>query len=118
MVEGQEFFDMLLSGFEEPCAKKNIALHLQQDVKSNYDVNVKQMTRIIDNLMSNGIRHTKSGHSIWLAAISKEFPLPNWIYSPFLNELEKWRQDGTVILIQNQGAGNSRWPTESSISTI
>jgi signal transduction histidine kinase len=103
VVEGQEFFDMLLSGFEEPCAKKNIALHLQQDVKSNYDVNVKQMTRIIDNLMSNGIRHTESGHSIWLAAISKEFPLPNWIYSPFLNELEKWRQGGTVILIQNHG---------------
>ncbi|WP_338785919.1 HAMP domain-containing sensor histidine kinase [Metabacillus sp. FJAT-53654] len=102
-VDGQEFFDMLLSGYEEPCAKKHIHLHIEQNTNGQYGVNVKQMMRIVDNLMGNAIRHTESDHLIWLAAISYRAPLPNWVFSPFINELNEWRQGGTIILIQNQG---------------
>ncbi|MGP7818224.1 HAMP domain-containing sensor histidine kinase [Niallia sp. 01092] len=102
-VDGDEFFDMLLSGYEEPCAKKGLLLTVDQCIQGSYDVNVKQMIRIVDNVMSNGIRHTEQGNPIWLAAVSQECSLPKWIFPPFYQEVEKWRQGGTVILIQNQG---------------
>ncbi|WP_226666493.1 sensor histidine kinase [Metabacillus litoralis] len=102
-VEGQEFFEMLLSSYDEPCAKKGLTLHVHQEIEGNYHVNVKQMMRIVDNLMTNAIRHTDSGQTIWLAAFSEETPVPNWVFAPFMNELDKWRQDGTIIVIQNEG---------------
>ncbi|MBM7602265.1 signal transduction histidine kinase [Metabacillus crassostreae] len=102
-VEGQEFFEMLVSSYEEPCAKRNLHLHVQQEVEGNYKVNVKQMIRIVDNLMTNAIRHTENGKSIWLAVLSERTTIPNWVFSPFSKELDLWRQDGTLILVQNEG---------------
>nr|WP_295970320.1 HAMP domain-containing sensor histidine kinase [uncultured Bacillus sp.] len=103
-VDGDEFFDMLLSGYEEPCMRKKIRLRVQQDIQAGYDVSVKHMVRIVDNLMTNGIRHTMEGEQIWLGAVSHEQPLPQWVYPLFYQEVDDWRKDGTVLLIQNEGS--------------
>lgn len=102
-VDGEEFFEMLLSGYEEPCCKKRIPLTVQQSVEGLYEVDPKQMVRIVDNIMGNAIRHTESDHHIWLAAVSSSTPLPEWVFPPFSTQVNQWREDGTVILIQNQG---------------
>ena len=102
-VDGEEFFDMLLSGYEQPCKKKGIRLDVFQCVSSTYDVNVKQMMRVMDNLMANAIRHTDPGKRIWLAAISPDTALPDWVFPPFFQELNAWRMGGTLLIIQNQG---------------
>ncbi|WP_394236503.1 ATP-binding protein [Niallia oryzisoli] len=104
-VDGEEFFDMLLSGYEEPCRNKEIDLQVEQFVKLSYYVSVKHFVRIVDNLMTNAIRHTYVGGRIWLAAFSSDQRLPDWIFSNFNSELEDWRAGGTILLIQNEGNG-------------
>ncbi|AXI08341.1 sensor histidine kinase [Oceanobacillus zhaokaii] len=102
-VNGNEFFDMLFSGYEELCANKEISLVMQQEVKHSYFLDPKQMIRIVDNLMDNSIRYTPKNGTIWLAAISSRKPIPDWIFGEFRKELEDWSKEGTAILIQNEG---------------
>lgn len=102
-VDGEEFFDMLFSGYDEACTKKDIALTIDIAVKNAYKVDPKQMTRLVDNLMDNSIRHTPEQGHIWLAGISAKKKLPDWVFPEFRLEVETWREDGTVILIQNEG---------------
>ncbi|QED48998.1 sensor histidine kinase [Cytobacillus dafuensis] len=102
-VEGEEFFEMLLGGYHEPCMTKGIRLTVNQMITANYQLNTKQMMRIVDNLMENALRYTKDGHNIWLSALSTSSPLPKWIFAPFVKEVEMWRENGTIILIQNEG---------------
>lgn len=104
-VDGEEFFDMLLSGYDENCQKSEIFLHTEKNVCNTYYVNVKNMIRIVDNLMSNAIRHTDGGKNIHLAAISSHTPMPSWIFSPFQKEVNEWRKNGTAIIVQNEGEG-------------
>lgn len=102
-VDGEEFFDMLLTGYVEAAKQKNIQLTMEQHVKPTYSVYVKQLIRVVDNIMSNALRHTENNQHIWLGAFSSETDLPSWLLPPFREKLESWRQDGTVILIQNEG---------------
>ncbi|WP_067729940.1 HAMP domain-containing sensor histidine kinase [Oceanobacillus damuensis] len=104
-VNGNEFFEMLFSGYEEPCIKKDIELTTELHVRNSYKLDPKQMIRLVDNLMDNSIRYTPNHHRIWLAAISSRKPLPNWVFPAFTDEVNAWREDGTVILIQNEGKG-------------
>src|SRR5690625_2897300 len=69
-VDGEEFFDMILSDYEAICNEKDILLTTQNNVIGNYDVNPKQFVRIADNLMTNAVQHTEPDKKIWLAAIS------------------------------------------------
>ncbi|WP_405099360.1 ATP-binding protein [Oceanobacillus sp. FSL H7-0719] len=104
-VNGNEFFEMLFSGYEEPCSKKNIELKTELYVRNSYKLDPKQMVRLVDNLMDNSIRYTPEHHHIWLAAISSRKSLPDWVFPEFTTELNLWRENGTVILIQNEGKG-------------
>ncbi|MEH7235526.1 HAMP domain-containing sensor histidine kinase [Bacillus sp. JJ1562] len=104
-VDGEEYFDMLLSGYDEPCNRKGISLLVNQSVKEIYKVDPKQMVRVVDNIMGNAIRHTKKESQIWLAAISNDSKLPDWLFKDFYEDVEAWRKEGTVILIQNEGKG-------------
>ncbi|MCM3740812.1 HAMP domain-containing histidine kinase [Oceanobacillus luteolus] len=104
-VNGNEFFDMLFSGYEEACAKKNIHLNVETSVRNGYVLDPKQMIRVVDNLMDNSIRYTPEGKYVWLAGISAKKPLPNWVFPEFIQGLDDWRNDGTVIIIQNEGQG-------------
>ena len=102
-VDGEEFFDMLQGGYEGTCREKGIDLIVEQKVSANYSVNVQQMIRVVDNLMSNAMRYTESGKSIWLAVVSCEYVLPKWVFPPFVEEVEEWRKNGTIIIVQNEG---------------
>ncbi|GAB6926374.1 hypothetical protein JCM10914A_03570 [Paenibacillus sp. JCM 10914] len=102
-VDGEEFFEMLLSGYEKPCMKKGIQLRIDQRAFGTYHVNVKQMIRVLDNLVANAIRHTDEGDMILLAALSQDQPLPEEIFPPIREALEAWRNGGTVMIIQNEG---------------
>lgn len=104
-VNGNEFFEMLFSGYEEPCFKKNIELKTELYVGSSYRLDPKQMIRLVDNLMDNSIRYTPEHRHIWLAAVSSRKPLPNWIFPEFTDDVNRWREGGTIILIQNEGKG-------------
>ena len=104
-VNGNEFFEMLFAGYEEACASKQITLITEIAVKNGYTLDPKQMVRLVDNLMDNALRYTPNRKRIWLAGISAKRPLPEWIFPVFRNELDTWRENGTVILIQNEGKG-------------
>lgn len=104
-VNGDEFFDMLLSGYDEASNQKQIMLQTEVNVRTSYVVDPNQMVRVVDNLMDNSIRYTPSGYHIWLGAIQANKALPDWVFSDFFNEVDEWRQNGTVILIQNEGKG-------------
>ncbi|WP_249870678.1 HAMP domain-containing sensor histidine kinase [Oceanobacillus saliphilus] len=104
-VNGEEFFEMLFSGYEEPCSRKNIHLITKLDTRNYYELDPKQMIRMVDNLMDNSIRYTPVHQRIWLAAISSKRELPDWVFSELQNEVNTWRKDGTIMLIQNEGKG-------------
>ncbi|CCQ93981.1 Integral membrane sensor signal transduction histidine kinase [[Clostridium] ultunense Esp] len=104
-VDASEFFDMLLSGYEPICEEKNIHLHVQCDVTGNVRVNPGQMMRVADNLMSNAIRHTRSGANIWLAAFSSDQPLPDGLFSFVSGQAGWFDKDAAVLIVQNEGEG-------------
>jgi signal transduction histidine kinase len=104
-VNGDEFFDMLFSGYEEACSDKSIKLKVEINVRNAYRLDPKQMIRTVDNLMDNSIRYTPENRRIWLAGIASSRALPDWVFPEYKDEVNTWRENGTVILIQNEGRG-------------
>lgn len=102
-IDGEEFFEMLFSGFEESCAKKEIQLTVQADNDESYFVDTKQMVRVVDNIVGNAIRHTERKGNIWLGVFTAKQLLPSWLFKPFVAELDTWREGGTIIVVQNEG---------------
>ncbi|MCR8645417.1 HAMP domain-containing histidine kinase [Paenibacillus sp. N1-5-1-14] len=103
-ADGEELFDMLLSGgYDELCAKKHIHLAEESSVTGVFRVNVAQLTRVVDNVMSNAIRYTQPGDRIWLGAFSNEYQMPEWIFPSLRNEMMNWHTDGVILIVQNQG---------------
>src|SRR5690625_3059983 len=49
LVEGWEFFDMLISGYEPLCKQHHIHLEMTMTVDCSYLVNPQQMIRVVDN---------------------------------------------------------------------
>src|SRR5690625_1418643 len=102
-VEGDEFFEMLISDYEPLCRRKNIDLIAYSDVFGIYDVNPKQMIRVADNLMINAIQHTNIGGKIWFAAISNQKTPPSWLYE-FVETSFDFKQY-VYLIVQNEGKG-------------
>lgn len=103
-VDGEEFFDMLVSGYDMLCEEKRIKLRVVSNVTGEYAVNDKQLMRVIDNVMSNAIAHTNPGGEIGLAAVDVG-QTPEWSF-PFVAEALK-REDGMYLIVQNEGQGLS-----------
>ena len=103
-VDGGEFFDMLVSGYDMLCEKKRIKLRVVSDVTGEFAVNDKQLMRVVDNLMANAIAHANPGGEIGLAAIDVG-QTPEWSF-PFVAEALK-REAGMYLIVQNEGHGLS-----------
>lgn len=102
-VEGQEFFEMLFSGYEEVCEKNKIKFNFDIHVNGMYEVDVKQMIRIVDNLISNALRYTKREKNIYVGAYSNDYELPDWINADFKRELAEFRENGVIFFVENEG---------------
>lgn len=102
-VEGDEFFDMLISDYEPLCKRKEIQLHAYSSVSGIYDVNPKQMIRVADNLMINAIQHTNINGEIWFTAMSHQESLPSWLYD-FVKIVFDFEQY-VYVVVQNEGQG-------------
>lgn len=103
-VEGDEFFDMLLSGYQTLCDEKQISLYMQVDVTGEFAVNAKQMMRVVDNLVANAISHTAVEGSIGLSATDAKV-IPSWTYD-FVQQAMT-ADDGLYLIVQNEGKGVS-----------
>lgn len=102
-VDGTEFFDMLVSGYEPLCEAKGIQLHVSSQVAGFYEVNPKQMMRVVDNLMSNAMQHTNSNGHIWLAADSEV--TADWLFD-FVKEAYLFDfKENMYVIVQNEGKG-------------
>lgn len=104
-LEGNEFFEMLFSGYEEQILKKKIILESNIRVSGKYRADVNQMTRVTDNLMANALRYTPSSGHIWMGAFSMDEKFPEWIGEDFEEKIRNWRKEGILIFIQNEGSG-------------
>lgn len=102
-VEGQEFFEMLISGYEEVCQRQGLKYESQVKVNGKYRFDVNQMMRVVDNLVSNAIRHSTPGGKISVGAFSEDMDLPDWLDESYKDELESFRKDGAILIVKNNG---------------
>lgn len=104
-VEGEEFFEMLTSGYEPLCENKSISLTASSDVEGYYEVNPKQLVRVVDNLMMNAIHHTPENHSIWMKAFSNKSGVPSWLFRFVTEDYTFDFENYAYVIVQNEGEG-------------
>ncbi|KNF08193.1 Two-component sensor histidine kinase [Gottschalkia purinilytica] len=102
-VEGQEFFEMLTSEYEEICEKRGLKYVSQVNVEGMYKVGVNQMIRVMDNLITNAIKHSKEASVIHAGAFSDNFSLPGWLDDSYVEELDEFRKEGAILIVKNEG---------------
>ncbi|MCA1038554.1 HAMP domain-containing histidine kinase [Bacillus infantis] len=105
-VEGQEFFEMALSEYEELAGSHKLTLTDYVNVSGRYNVNPKQMLRFFDNLVMNAIQHTEAGGSVHASAFSLGSRLPEFLYPKAILKIrQSGNQDkGVWLVIQNEGS--------------
>lgn len=106
-VEQEEFFEMLLDGYEALASSQDIVLETEVSVPGgNLSVNPPLMMRMMDNLVGNAVRHTPSGGRVHLGAVLSDRPLPAWVFPPFVTKVEELcgNEESVLLLIQNEGA--------------
>lgn len=103
-VDGEEFFEMIISGYEQLCEQNNVQLIACNDVTGKHLVSPKQLMRVADNLMMNAIRHTYKRGKIWLVTLSEETQL-DWLFD-FVRRSFPFDFDRfTYLIVQNEGEG-------------
>ena len=103
IVDGSEFFEMLVSDYEPLCQTKRIQFHPSANVAGEYAVNPKQLIRVVDNLMINAIQHTEMEGKIWIAALSE--CNVDWLYD-FVQAAYSFDFIKNVyVIVQNEGQG-------------
>jgi len=101
-VEGEEFFEMLMSDYERLCKKHRIQLHSEVYVSGTYELHPNQMIRVVDNLVSNAIHHTKEHQNIWIGAYSSTEDQPSWLF-PSAKKHPFDFNNNVYIFVQNEG---------------
>ncbi|MBX4264320.1 sensor histidine kinase [Clostridium estertheticum] len=103
-VDGYELFEMLFSGYDEDCEKNEIKLICEISLQGKYKVDVNQMTRVVDNLMSNALRYTPKKGNIYMGAFSiRDAKLTKRLNHKDIEELKLIKSEGFVLLIKNDG---------------
>src|SRR5699024_4905241 len=104
-VDGNEFFDMLVSDYEALCKYKNIELYVNAHVTGMYEVNSMQIMRIADNVMSYAIQHTTYGYNIWIIAISDSESVPDRLFEFVTKTFSFNFEENVYFIVQNEGSG-------------
>ena len=107
-VEGLEFFQMLFSGYGEVCTKNKLEYTSQIRAEGEYTVDVKSMMRVMDNLITNAVKYSSKGSEIFVGAYSKEFDLPERLGKDLKREVNEFRQESTVVIVQNRANNISK----------
>lgn len=108
IVDGEEFFDMLVSGYELLCEEKGIRFHVSSYVSGSFQLNPKQLMRVSDNLMSNAIKHTEPNARVWISAYGEDGLNLNWLFSFVKGEMEFDVKENVYLIVQNDGKGIER----------
>ncbi|MDZ5472076.1 HAMP domain-containing sensor histidine kinase [Bacillus sp. 31A1R] len=105
LVDGQEFFEMLLSDYDQLAYSFQVCLLTHVDVHGTYSINQKQLLRLCDNLVMNALHHTEVGKKIWLSAFSTNNQIPDFVFSEAKQYLQKQGviHSGTWLIFQNEG---------------
>lgn len=104
LVDGEEFFEMLVADFERLCEQRNIELHVDVRVSDQYEVHPNQMIRVVNNLVSNAIHHTPKHGKIWIGAFSSRRNIPSWLF-PTVETKEMDLTNHMYLVVQNEGKG-------------
>src|SRR5690625_2032306 len=103
-VDGEEFFEMIVSGYEPLCENHHVKLIANNEVTGTYDVSAKEMIRVADNLMMNAIQHTSENGTVWIVAISDEKILNDFIF-PFVKDYDFQFDKYAYLIVQNEEKG-------------
>lgn len=103
IVENEEFFEMLFSGYEELCHQANRNLQTYLAVEGSGFFHDKQMIRLMDNLVSNAIRHTSDQGMISLIAVDHPSKLPGFVFQSSVTTWTSNWSEGVLLLVQNEG---------------
>lgn len=101
-VEGDEYFDMLLSDYELISREKGFSASTFIQIEGMYEVNPKQLMRVLDNLLTNAWRYTETGGRIEITAFEAPFKpahCKKWVSSHLI------KQEGLYMIVQNSGKG-------------
>ncbi|ATP41986.1 two-component sensor histidine kinase [Solibacillus sp. R5-41] len=101
-VEGEEYFDMLLSDYEQVSREKGFSASTLIQIEGMYEVNPKQLMRVVDNLLANAWRYTETGGRIEIYAFEPPFiptDCKKWVRSHLT------KQEGLYMIVQNSGKG-------------
>ena len=104
-VDGEEFFDMIISDYEALCEEKELTLTTENSVTEEYDVNPKQLMRMADNLMMNAIQHTPNGGTVWLGTFSAADNIPIWLFDYVQQTYSFDTAEYMYLVVQNEGLG-------------
>lgn len=104
-VDGEEFFDMLLSDYTALCDQKSIQLQTYSNAPGEYNVNPKQMIRVCDNLMSNAITHTPVHGEIKLLAVGTNAIPHDWLFDYVMSQYTFDVENNAYLIVQNEGEG-------------
>ncbi len=104
-VDGEEFFDMIISDYDALCEEKNITLTTENTVTGEFDVSPNEIMRVADNLMSNAIQHTPENEHIWMSTFSEITAIPPWLFD-YVHESYKFdTEENMYFVVQNEGKG-------------
>ena len=104
-VDGEEFFDMIISDYEPLCEEKQLTLTTENSVIGDYDVSPKQLMRVADNLMMNAIQHTPQDGNVWIGTFSNEDNIPSWLFDYVQTSYSFDTNEHMYLVVQNEGIG-------------
>lgn len=104
-VDGEEFFDMIISDYDALAGEKNITLTTENTVIGEYDVSPNEMMRVVDNLMINAIQHTPEDGYIWMSTFSEKTAIPTWLFDYVQENYEFDTEKNMYLIVQNEGKG-------------
>lgn len=100
-VDGEEYFEMLLSDYQALCAARGIQLTTHNAAHGTYYLNPKQLMRVMDNAMMNAIQHAATKVSAFTAEAKA---MRTFVY----DGITPYITDGALyIVVQNDGTGIS-----------